>query len=112
MTAEMLKKGAECIFLRNNECTIYKHRPSACVNFPYGKVEFNCPGILEKENHKDKAGEQILSKKRFQQEIKMFEQRETISALIQTAKTMADMHKLYDLIKEEEMNINESNTKQ
>lgn len=94
---EEWKEKNECLFLDGNKCNIYDHRPSSCVNFPRGKVSFPCPGITDK-TILDKTGETILTKRRKEQNLNIYKNRETISKLINTSKELVDQEKLKKIL--------------
>lgn len=54
--SEMIKIDGKCVFLEDNKCRIYKHRPLICRCFPFWieqdqsecfrfEVSLDCPGI-------------------------------------------------------------------
>ncbi len=77
--------NTECIFFNGRECIIKHTKPSACREFPKGKLDFKCPGIIEIEEE-DKEGEKRMGNERFKQEIKIFQNRELISSAIKKSK--------------------------
>jgi Fe-S-cluster containining protein len=49
----------ECVFLKDNKCSIYKSRPEQCITFP---VHFTkeCPGFqIEEDKHMNKMAQKV-----------------------------------------------------
>lgn len=107
-------KNNECIFLNNvGKCRIYSTRPTACRNFPHGKVDYECPGMSE-VNDIDRAEEKRLAHERTKADKEVYRNREIISAAIKKAKADADLIKLTELLgfKEEIVDANKKPSKE
>ena len=91
----------ECLFLQNAKCTIYRTRPSACKNFPRGKVDYICPGMIN-VTISDREIQNMLAKERKKQNLIIFKYREVISDMIKQAKqdvTETQLKKMLTLTK-------------
>ena len=70
---ELKKNNGNCIFLKDNKCTVYKSRPIQCRTWPFWPENMNaktwekdiaifCPGINKGRFYSSKNIEKILKK--------------------------------------------------